>query len=96
MEFQRGNVIEEHDLIDTQEVNGTFVKFIPDNEIFKKFNFRANYLEQMFWNYCYLNRGLTKGNFKINFIKKKEKLWIDSGLKRKSNGRINFLYILQI
>ena len=74
VEFQRGNVIEEHDLIDTQEVNGTFVKFIPDNEIFKKFNFRANYLEQMFWNYCYLNRGLT-----INF--NGNKLYSKNGLK---------------
>jgi topoisomerase-4 subunit B len=59
VEFQRGNVLKEHDLIDTKQGNGTFVKFIPDHEIFKKFNFRANYLEQMFWNYCYLNRGLT-------------------------------------
>ena len=74
VEFQRGNVIQEHNLIDTQEGNGTFVKFIPDNEIFKKFNFRANYLEQMFWNYCYLNRGLT-----IDF--NGNKLYSKNGLK---------------
>ena len=59
VEFQRGNVLKEHELVDTKQGNGTFVKFIPDHEIFKKFNFRANYLEQMFWNYWYLNRGLT-------------------------------------
>ncbi len=59
VEFKRGEVIEDLKLADTELSNGTYVKFIPDNEIFKKFSFRHNYLEQMFWNYCYLNRGLT-------------------------------------
>ncbi|MAP01447.1 MAG: DNA topoisomerase IV [Flavobacteriales bacterium] len=59
VEFKRGEVIEDSKLADTELSNGTYVKFIPDNEIFKKFSFRHNYLEQMFWNYCYLNRGLT-------------------------------------
>ena len=59
VEFKRGNVVSEDELISTDQGNGTYVKFIPDSDIFKKFNFRANYLEQMFWNYCYLNRGLT-------------------------------------
>ncbi|MBG16460.1 MAG: DNA topoisomerase IV [Crocinitomicaceae bacterium] len=59
VEFKRGEVIEDSKLADTELSNGTYVKFIPDNEVFKKFSFRHNYLEQMFWNYCYLNRGLT-------------------------------------
>ena len=74
VEFQRGNVLVDHDLVDTKQGNGTIVKFIPDHEIFKKFNFRANYLEQMFWNYCYLNRGLTL-DFNGN------KLYSKNGLK---------------
>ena len=59
VEFKRGEVIEDAKLCDTTLSNGTNVKFIPDSEVFKKFSFRHNYLEQMFWNYCYLNRGLT-------------------------------------
>ena len=59
VEFKRGEVIEDSKLCDTTLSNGTNVKFIPDSEVFKKFSFRHNYLEQMFWNYCYLNRGLT-------------------------------------
>ena len=58
VEFKRGEVIEDAKLCDTTLSNGTNVKFIPDSEVFKKFSFRHNYLEQMFWNYCYLNRGL--------------------------------------
>ncbi|MEC8968493.1 MAG: DNA topoisomerase IV subunit B [Bacteroidota bacterium] len=59
VEFKRGEVIEDAKLCDTTLSNGTYVKFTPDSEVFKKFSFRHNYLEQMFWNYCYLNRGLT-------------------------------------
>jgi len=58
-EFERGELINEGELSDTKEENGTFVKFVPDNEIFKNYNFRNQYLEKLFWNYCYLNRGLS-------------------------------------
>ena len=74
VEFQRGNVVEDFNLEKTSVGNGTSVQFIPDDEIFKKFHFRADYLEQMFWNYCYLNRGLT-----IDFNGKK--LLSKNGLK---------------
>lgn len=74
VEFQRGNVVEDFNLEKTTVGNGTSVQFIPDDEIFKKFHFRADYLEQMFWNYCYLNRGLT-----IDFNGKK--LLSKNGLK---------------
>jgi topoisomerase-4 subunit B len=57
--FYRGDLTEEHDVIDTDEVNGTYVEFIPDDSIFKKYAFKTQYLEKMFWNYCYLNRGLA-------------------------------------
>ena len=59
VEFERGEVIKDSKLEKTDQNNGTIVQFVPDGEVFKKFHFRANYLEQMFWNYCYLNRGLT-------------------------------------
>lgn len=57
--FSRGELVEEAKIEKTTEVNGTYVEFIPDDTIFRKFNFKSPYLIKMFWNYCYLNRGLT-------------------------------------
>jgi topoisomerase IV subunit B len=57
--FSQGNLIEEGTLEKTDETNGTYVEFIPDETIFKKYNFKSPYLIKMFWNYCYLNRGLS-------------------------------------
>jgi topoisomerase-4 subunit B len=57
--FCRGNLVEESAIEKTDETNGTYVEFIPDDQIFKKFNFKSPYLIKMFWNYCYLNRGLS-------------------------------------
>jgi len=58
-EFERGNLTKEYELEPTSEKNGTYVEFIPDEQIFKKFTFKTTYLNKMFWNYCYLNRNLT-------------------------------------
>jgi topoisomerase IV subunit B len=57
--FHRGNLVEDLDQMDTDEVNGTYVEFMPDDSIFKKYVFKTAYLEKMVWNYCYLNRGLS-------------------------------------
>ncbi len=57
--FHRGDLVEDLAVVDTDEVNGTYVEFIPDDTIFKKFAFKTAYLEKMVWNYCYLNRGLS-------------------------------------
>jgi topoisomerase-4 subunit B len=57
--FHRGDLVEDLTLMDTDEVNGTYVEFMPDDSIFKKYVFKTAYLEKMVWNYCYLNRGLA-------------------------------------
>ena len=57
--FVRGEIIEDAQIEKTDEKNGTYVEFVPDEKVFKKFNFKTVYLEKMIWNYCYLNRGLT-------------------------------------
>jgi topoisomerase-4 subunit B len=57
--FERGELISEIPLEKTDEVNGTYVEFIPDDSIFKKYAFKTAYLDKMMWNYCYLNRGLS-------------------------------------
>lgn len=57
--FHRGDLTEDLEVTDTDEVNGTYVEFTPDDSIFKKYAFKTPYLEKMIWNYCYLNRGLA-------------------------------------
>ena len=57
--FSRGELIEESPIETTNEANGTYVEFIPDDQIFKKHSFKMPFVEKMVWNYCYLNRGLA-------------------------------------
>ncbi|HZK19299.1 MAG TPA: toprim domain-containing protein [Treponemataceae bacterium] len=39
--------------------NGTYVEFIPDNEIFDEYAFNMEFVERRIMNYAYLNTGLT-------------------------------------
>jgi topoisomerase-4 subunit B len=57
--FKRGEVVNDFPMEKSTENNGTRIKFTPDDLVFKNFKFRDTYLDKMFWNYCYLNRGLT-------------------------------------
>jgi topoisomerase-4 subunit B len=57
--FERGVLLEESALEPTDGKNGTYVTFIPDNTIFKNYHFIGQYVENMIWNYCYLNSGLS-------------------------------------
>ena len=65
-EFQRGNLKKEARVLDSSGRNGTLVVFEPDGEMFKNFHFIPEYLEEMIWNYVFLNSGLT-----LNFNGKK-------------------------
>ncbi len=65
-EFKKGDLLKESREIKTAEPNGTLVTFIPDETVFKNFHFIPDYLDNQFWNYCYLNAGLI-----INFNGKK-------------------------
>lgn len=57
--FCRGDLVEDLPISKTDEENGTYVEFVADEQIFKKYAFKTAYLTKMVWNYCYLNRGLT-------------------------------------
>ncbi len=57
--FKRGELVEESKLFDTDEKNGTYVEFVADVDVFKKYHYKKPFLEKLFWNYCYLNRGLS-------------------------------------
>lgn len=57
-EFERGNLKKEHRETATKENNGTLIEFTPDDSVFKNFKFVNEYLDNQFWNYCFLNAGL--------------------------------------
>ena len=61
-EFAKGELVRESGEETTSQRNGTFIAFEPDGQIFKNFRYIPQYLDNMIWNYCYLNAGLT-----INF-----------------------------
>ena len=45
--------------IDTQDENGTYIYFEPDNTLFLNYQFHDDIVENMLRNYTYLNTGLT-------------------------------------
>ncbi len=57
--FKRGKLVEESEIIPSDEKTGTLVEFIPDPEIFPHYHFRTEHLEKLFKNYIYLNPGLS-------------------------------------
>ena len=59
IEFERGVVIQDNDIVDTTQRNGTKISFIPDSNIFGKYRFLEDYVVNMIWNYVYLNPGLS-------------------------------------
>jgi topoisomerase-4 subunit B len=60
VEFGRGKLKKDHKIAKTEERNGTIIEFTPDEALFgKDFKFRPEFVEDMLWNYAFLNRGLT-------------------------------------
>jgi topoisomerase-4 subunit B len=65
-EFNRGEVLKDAKVTSSSLRNGTLVAFEPDASVFKNFHYIPEYLEDLIWNYVFLNSGLT-----INFNGKK-------------------------
>ncbi|WP_276166905.1 DNA topoisomerase IV subunit B [Zobellia alginiliquefaciens] len=87
-EFQIGELQNEELLEETTRRRGTKVSFTPDETIFKKFKYRAEYVERMLKNYVYLNPGLT-------IVFNGEKYYSENGLKdllEDNNNTEDFLY----
>jgi topoisomerase-4 subunit B len=72
-EFSRGILLKDEEK-DTTQRNGTSVVFIPDETIFRNYSYRSEFVENMIWNYVFLNSGLT-----INFNGKK--FFSENGLR---------------
>jgi len=60
--FCEGNLMEESAVLPSDEKNGTFVQFVPDETIFKHYGYKDEFVESLLKNYVFLNTGLT-----INF-----------------------------
>lgn len=58
-EFVNGKLVKEFPLEDTEEKNGTLISFLPDETIFENYDWYTEYINDLIWNYVYLNRGLT-------------------------------------
>ncbi len=59
VEYSRAQVVENPPVEFTKEPNGTLVNFIPDEEIFKDYKYKDEYVESLLKNYVFLNSGLT-------------------------------------
>lgn len=81
-EFSKGELTKEYKQKETLEPNGTAVYFTPDDTIFKNYHYIPEYIENMLWNYAFLNSGLT-------IIYNDKKFYSKDGLldllKRKTN-----------
>ena len=56
--FEKGILISDK-TSKTQDENGTYIYFEPDNTLFKNYSFHGEVVEVMLRNYTYLNSGLT-------------------------------------
>jgi len=59
VQYNQGNIVEESSIETTEEDNGTLTEFIPDNSIFKDYQYQREYIEPLLKNYVFLNSGLS-------------------------------------
>ncbi len=58
-EFEKGVLVKDHKEEATTQRNGTSVTFNPDDTIFRNYRYIPEFIQNMIWNYAYLNAGLT-------------------------------------
>jgi len=58
-EFERGTIINDFPIAETEHDNGTLTEFIPDETIFKDYHYEKEHIEPLLKNYVFLNSGLT-------------------------------------
>jgi topoisomerase-4 subunit B len=82
-EFRKGVLVNDPKPAKTHEKNGTLVEFAPDESMFKHYHFIPEYLDDLMWNYAFLNAGLTINYNGRKFFSKDGLLDL---LKQKSNA----------
>lgn len=86
-EFERGNITSDQKIKSLDDKDGTFVQFVPDDDIFHNYHYRMNYVEKMLWNYAYLNTGLT---LKFNGADIRSENGLLDLLNANINGEVNY------
>ena len=59
IEYSRGEMTSDSGVVECDEANGTAVRFIPDNSIFRDYSYHEEYIVQLVKNYTFLNTGLS-------------------------------------
>ena len=59
IEYSKGEMVKDLPVYNTDEKDGTKIVFTPDDTLFENYRFIEDYIENLIWNYCYLNVGLT-------------------------------------
>lgn len=57
--YSRGEITDDCPICPTDEENGTYVKFVPDKDIFLNYKYNDEFVETMMKNYSFLNTSLT-------------------------------------
>ena len=84
VEYSKGVLLKETEIIDTEEKNGTEITFTPDKEVFGNYHYIMEYVEEMIWNYAFLNSGLA---LYVNGQKYQSKNGLYDLLMRKIGGK---------
>src|SRR6188768_3312812 len=58
-EFKKGNLTLNEKEKSCSDKNGTMFSFIPDDSVFLNYRYNAEYIQNMLWNYVFLNKGLS-------------------------------------
>jgi len=57
-EFTKGEITKDAKVTSSSGRNGTLIVFEPDETVFKNYHYIPGYLEDLIWNYVFLNSGL--------------------------------------
>ena len=58
-EFRQGKLVHDPKQTKSAERNGTLIEFEPDATMFRNYRFIPEFLDDLLWNYAFLNAGLT-------------------------------------
>ncbi len=90
VEFERGEILRNENVAKEKEAaDGTIVTFIPDETVFGNYHYIHEYVENMLWNYAFLNNGLT---IKYNGQRMHAKNGLHDLLEKNINGNGGLLY----
>ncbi len=92
-EFEKGFLTKEYKEEKTTEQNGTEIMFVPDEKVFKNFHYVPEFLDNQFWNYCFLNAGLVINYNGKRYVSKNGLLDL---LQRKTNEDENCYPIIHL